>query len=130
MKREVTSNEESALLTELGLTENQATVYLTLAKLGKATTTTIASISKVDRANLYRVISRLTELGLVEKIITNPCSYRALPLHEAIAMLIECKDKDCIEIKTKAKQLLDTYRKNDLQTDSHDACQFALIPSN
>jgi len=79
-------------LRELGLTSSQARVYLTLIKTGDpATVKTLNTISKVARQDLYRILTELRELSLVEMVIGNPTMFRAIPLPEAITILVERK---------------------------------------
>ncbi len=122
--------EEENLLTSLGLTKNQAAVYITLVKLGKAKAVEIASTIEMDRGNLYRIIERLKDLRLVEKIIGNPSLFRALPLCQGIEMLIKHRDNEQAELKIKARQVIENYQKNEtllLMTDLD--CQVALVPA-
>ena len=106
----LTFDEDTKLLTRLGLTELQAQVYLTLAKMGKATLRDISSASKADRANVYRVITRLLELNLIEKLLSTPTVFRALPLADGIKMLLEKKDQEHNDIKAKSRALLLLYK--------------------
>jgi sugar-specific transcriptional regulator TrmB len=124
----LTFDEDTKLLTRLGLTELQAQIYLTLAKMDKATLRDLSAAAKTDRANAYRVITRLQELNLIEKLLANPTMFRALPLDEGIKMLLEKKDQEHNEIKAKTKQLLDRYRKVNQDVIGEDVSQFILVP--
>lgn len=52
-------------LQEFGLTENEAEVYLILLKLGYATASEISSKTQIHRINIYDILERLQERGLV-----------------------------------------------------------------
>lgn len=121
-------NEDTKLLTRLGLTELQAQVYLTLAKMDKATLRDLSSAAKIDRANVYRVINRLSELNLIEKLLATPTIFRALPLADGIKMLLEKKDQEHNEIKAKTRELLSHCKKASQDTLSDDVSQFSLVP--
>ena len=56
-------------LVRTGLSKNEAKVYLTLLKLGKATAVEITRMSKVHRVNVYDVLERLIEKGLIGTVI-------------------------------------------------------------
>jgi sugar-specific transcriptional regulator TrmB len=56
------------VLTDLGLSSNEAKVYLTLLKLGSTSAGEIAKKSKVYRTNAYEALNRLIEKGLVSYI--------------------------------------------------------------
>ncbi len=121
--------EDIQTLTRLGLTIHQAEVYLTLAKMEKATIKTLSSISKIDRANLYRIITRLQELNLVEKFLANPTTFKALPVNEGIMLLLERREAEYSEVKAKVKELLKRHKQSSEAVPAEKECQFALIPS-
>ena len=75
---------EIQILTQLGLTNRQARVYVTLTKL-RGQYTKIAAYAKIDRANAYRTISVI--VGFVEKIIAIPALYKAISIHEVISII-------------------------------------------
>jgi sugar-specific transcriptional regulator TrmB len=122
------SEGEEKILTLLGLTSLQARVYLALAKMDQATLTNLSSSSKIDRANVYRVITRLQELDLVEKMIMNPTHFKALPIDEGISMLLESKETEYLEVKTKTNDILERYKQHTKVDFDDESCQFALIP--
>jgi sugar-specific transcriptional regulator TrmB len=122
-------NEEIQALTKLGLTVLQAKVYLTLAKSGKTTIKIISQASKIDRSDVYRIVSKLQEKGLVEKIITTPNTFKAVPIHDGLPMLLRRKAEEYNEIEAKAKELLQKYEKNNEEKPlQEDVCQFILVP--
>lgn len=123
-----TLTEDIQLLTRLGLTTRQAKIYLTIAKIGKSKITTISSVAKIDRGNVYKTITKLQELNLVEKVIANPTVFQALPVSEGIALLLERKEKERAEVEANAKELLEKYRQDNEMPLNQDAFEFALIP--
>ncbi|MFH1211984.1 MAG: helix-turn-helix domain-containing protein, partial [Candidatus Woesearchaeota archaeon] len=60
---------ENAVLREIGLSKNECRVYLSLIKLGSGTVQEISKKSNVHRANVYDVLNKLMEKGLVSYII-------------------------------------------------------------
>jgi len=76
---------DTKVLTQLGLTSFQAQVYLTLTKLGTSNAKTIASIDRLDRANVYRVMTDLQKLNLVEKMLTKPINLFQLTTHQELS---------------------------------------------
>jgi sugar-specific transcriptional regulator TrmB len=56
------------MLTAIGLTEKQATVYAALLELGEAKMTHIARHSKLKRPTVYLVIEELLQLALVSMV--------------------------------------------------------------
>jgi sugar-specific transcriptional regulator TrmB len=80
--------DKTDLLTGLGLTPNQAKVYQTILKLGNATVMQISKSSSVRREDVYKVLSTLEKMGLVEKLLGKPALIRATPVAGALASLI------------------------------------------
>ncbi len=117
------------VLIGLGLTLIQARVYLALVESGPSRISTISKTSKVARPDVYRTLSKLQQLGLVEKIIETPLEYRAIPMNEGISLLLETKTQQYEKIRSEAKILLSTAkiekanRKKKIKTP-----QFVLIP--
>ena len=69
-------------LQELGLTEGEAKVYLALVKHGLATVGPVVKESRVAYSNIYEILARLQEKGLVTFIIKSKTHhYRAVPPH-------------------------------------------------
>jgi len=120
--------QDAQILIGLGLTLVQAEVYLTLARIGKATLRSLSLSTKMDRANIYRVIFKLQELNLVEKIISAPSMYQSVPLHEGIPMLLKQKEQEYLRLKLKTEELLER-RKNIEELPPEVESQFLLIPS-
>ena len=52
-------------LKRIGLSEAEIKVYLSLLKLGKANVTKLAEESGVHRTNIYSILDKLKEMGLV-----------------------------------------------------------------
>jgi len=105
----------------LGLTRLQATTYLTLSKLGRAGVKEIATASNVYRSDSYRVMLSLEKLGLAEKIMSDPVSYRATPLREGFDLLMQNKTKEYVELQREATKALDSFQSSNqsimLQSD-------------
>ena len=80
--------DKTDLLMGLGLSPNQAKVYQTILKLGNATVIQIAKSSSVRREDVYKVLSPLENMGLVEKLLGKPAKVRATPVVGALAALI------------------------------------------
>ncbi len=123
-----TANGEKTLR-ELGLTLAQARVYLALAKLGNRSTVKDVSVfSKVARQDVYRTLNELQELSLVEMVVGNPTSFRAIQLQEAITILMDRKNQQTHALMAEAAELCKFFpaQKEDVvQQESH---QFVLIP--
>lgn len=116
-------------LRELGLTLSQARVYLALVKLGKQSTAKAVSVfSKVARQDVYRTLTELRELSLVEMVISNPALFRAIPLQETIAILMERKNQRTRELLVEASELFKLFAVNEESRHHQENHQFILIP--
>ncbi len=62
-------------LLELGLSKNEAKVYLALLRLGTTTAGKISDISGIHRTNVYDALDRLIERGLVSFIVKNDSKF-------------------------------------------------------
>jgi sugar-specific transcriptional regulator TrmB len=121
-------NEDIEALTGLGLSVLQAKVYLALSELGSATIKSIAKTANVARQDMYRLISELQAMGVVEKIISFPNQFRALPMRESIDILLQRRRKENSEAYAKAMLLIQRHKTKGLSNHSLDNVQFVLIP--
>jgi sugar-specific transcriptional regulator TrmB len=83
-----TVEENGKTLEEFGLTRTQASVYLTIVRLGLASFSQISKSSKIRREEVYRVLPVLEKIGLAERVLGNPLKVRATPVEEALPILI------------------------------------------
>ena len=82
---------EIQALTSLGLTVVQAKVYFALARAGILKIADISKQSNVARPDVYRTLTQLYDLGLVEKVLQVPAQFKALPIDEGIKILLKKK---------------------------------------
>jgi sugar-specific transcriptional regulator TrmB len=119
---------KSQVLIDLGLTKVQARVYLALVESGPSRITAISKISKVARPEIYRNLSKLQKLGLVERIIETPLRYRAVPINEGISLLLNTKTQQYEKVRSEAKILLSTVKIEKPKKKQVETPQFVLIP--
>jgi sugar-specific transcriptional regulator TrmB len=105
--------EDIQILNRAGLTVFQAKIYLAFALYGKQTIKSVAKTADIDRSNVYREISKLQELALLRKIMGTPNTYQAIPLQDAISVLLASRKREFEEMKKETKKLL--RKTNDLQ---------------
>jgi len=86
--------QEKAVLEELGLTENEARVYLTLIETGLTKAGVIVKKTKLHRSTTYEVIRRLVEMGLASYIIkAGKRHFRATDPEKFLEVMTEREDK-------------------------------------
>jgi sugar-specific transcriptional regulator TrmB len=106
------SEKNVEILTDFGLTGNQAKVYLATARLGLASVGQISKVSKVRREDVYRILPKLEELGLVERLLGKPTKIRATPVEEALSILIKHEEDTARERVSSLKEKTETFLKD------------------
>jgi sugar-specific transcriptional regulator TrmB len=130
-KNVILQNGELSILTRLGLTINQAKVYLALVRSGVSNAKTISNVTKIARHDIYRVTRTLEELGFVERTITVPTKFTAIPIREGFSMLQKRRNKVTSELNVKIKEALQNFKENrtrEAEQNINDS--FVLIPKN
>jgi sugar-specific transcriptional regulator TrmB len=84
----LSNDENTELLLGLGLTLNQAKIYLAILKLEKTTVGRVANFSKVRREDVYRILPSLEKMGLVERLLGKPTEIRATRVSDALSLLV------------------------------------------
>ncbi len=92
---------------KLGLTLVQARIYATLIKIGYAAIGTIAKASHLDRSEVYRGISGLQRIGLVEQTVGKPSIFEGVPRNEGLRILLKHKTLEYCELQKKANKLIE-----------------------
>ena len=93
------------MLESLGLTFIQAKAYLTLIQLGRAKAGEIHKNAGVARQDIYRVLEKLQEIGLIEKVVCSPIEFIPTPLSNGLTMLVERKRTELEETAKKAEKI-------------------------
>ena len=106
------SEKNVEILTDFGLTGNQAKVYLATARLRLASVGQISKVSKVRREDVYRILPKLEELGLVERLLGKPTKIRATPVEEALSLLIKHEEDTARERVSTLKEKTETFLKD------------------
>ena len=84
----MSNDENTDLLLGLGLSLNQARVYLAVLKLEKTTVSQLAKFSKVRREDVYKILPSLEKMGLIERLLGKPAEIRATPISDALSLLV------------------------------------------
>lgn len=109
----------------------QAKIYLTMLKLGDQRTTEIAKTAQIARQEIYRILTELEKLGLVEKVLAVPVRHKALPLQEAVALLLQRINEENGQAQEEALKLVKRHpRQAQAPNLTDEVNQFVLIPEN
>ncbi len=124
-------NKNAEILSDFGLTGNQAKVYIAIAQLNLASVSQASKASKVRREDVYRILPKLEKMGLIEKILGTPMKVRATPVEEALSILIkreqDIASKRVSALKAKKDEFLKSFKSSRVEPISEEA-HFALIP--
>jgi sugar-specific transcriptional regulator TrmB len=127
----MTQNQESIqTLMNLGLTQLEAKVYLTLLMFGNGGVDVkrIAKESNTARQYVYRILPSLQQFGLVVRIVATPSIYQATSLKNGLSMLLKQKTEEHNALKNKIKKLFIESTINNVKASvENDAPQFAII---
>jgi sugar-specific transcriptional regulator TrmB len=102
----VASLAQTETLTKLGLTANEAKVYLGALRVGLATAKTISKISVVGREDVYRVLPALQEMGLIKKHLESPSKYEPIAPEEALKILLCQREEENTRLKEETIEFL------------------------
>jgi len=98
----------NSILTQLGLTTNESTVYLTYLKYKEKTAAEIARIIHMDKSSCYRAVKSLVEKGL---LITVPRLRGTTHTAASPDVLKELLQNKKNELRTQENQLNDFVQK-------------------
>ncbi len=91
------------LLKEIGLTEGEIKVYLTLLKLGETTTGKIIEEAQISSGKIYEILEKLIKKGLASYIIKEKTKYFSAASPNRILDYLYEKEKS---LKEKEQELL------------------------
>jgi HTH-type transcriptional regulator, sugar sensing transcriptional regulator len=116
-------------LTKLGLTFNQARAYLALSQFGPAGAKKLSEVSKITRQDIYRVMISLETAGIVEKLISKPTVYKAVPMRQGTEILLARKNVEYNDLLTKTRELVREAEKRQVsqKLEALDAT-FVIVP--
>jgi sugar-specific transcriptional regulator TrmB len=120
-------DEYISTLIELGLSSSRAKVYLTLLKSNNLTAGKIHEICGYARSDIYRILGELKEVGLVEKIISRPENFHAVPIDECTSTLLQQRMQKTQQLQKEALKLTRALRE---KTEAHESAEksgFTLI---
>jgi sugar-specific transcriptional regulator TrmB len=102
---------EKELLINLGLTDGEAKVYLALAKLGSSTVGPIVKEAKVAYSNIYEILNRLLEKGLISFIIKEKTKYFQVTNFSQLYEYLNKKEQEIEKEKQSLKKLIPDLEK-------------------
>lgn len=113
------------MLVGLGLTHNQARVYLSSLQTGCASVKLIAQFAQIGREDVYRIMPALQDLGLIRKHIGTPTLYEPVAPNEAMSILMGKKTGELSQLKSKVQLFLKNWRRIDKPIEKDES--FILV---
>jgi sugar-specific transcriptional regulator TrmB len=118
-----------ATLMMLGLSHNQAKVYLALTMLGPTSVVEVMKLSGVPREEVYRKLQELQKLGLIERIFAKPLLFRAEPLEYVTTTRLKLKAEELSKLEIKTQEMLRDFKENKTnETREANKSEIILIP--
>lgn len=97
---------EDNLLTQLGLSKNEAKIYLSLLKSGPTSIRQVAVATKINRGTTYESIKSLVNLGMVSFRVVGSRSKYSAESPDKINQLIGEKQKELAQLKAESSKLM------------------------
>lgn len=85
--------EVEEILEEIGLSEQNAKVYLSLLKLGTSLASQVAEETKINRSVVYQILDRLIKLGFVSYVIKENKRYYAATHPERLIGILKEREE-------------------------------------
>lgn len=110
-------NHELFNLLKIGLTEGEAKVYLALSETGSSTVGPIVNKSGVAYSNIYDILNRLIEKGIVSFIIKNKTKYFQAASPSNLIQYLDKKEEQIVQEKEALRKILpDLERLQEIKT--------------
>jgi len=120
----------SGELAEFGLTRTQAKIYIALLALGVASASEIASLSKIRREEVYRLVPELESHGLITRKLKTPRKFSANQAEAALQVLVKSKleamKEEIEKLEQKQDELIPKLKTIELPTKQED-CSIEVI---
>lgn len=98
------------VLLDLGLTLNEAKVYVYLAKTGYRKAIEIAESIGIPRTETYQILNRLQSKGLVIATMEHPVRYTAVEFNDLLKTMINVSMERLKEFDRRREEILQTWK--------------------
>jgi sugar-specific transcriptional regulator TrmB len=117
-----------AVLTNAGLTEKEAVVYILLAKHEPLKGAEIAKLAKKDKAQVFRILKNLQAKGFIEATLEYPIRYTVMPFESILENFVKSKREEITFVEKAKEDLLYHLRKKSFVEPSLD--KFVVVKGN
>ena len=121
------------ILSEFGLTENQAKVFIATIQLENPTVAEVAGAAEVRREEVYRLLPELEKIGLVERLLGKPLRLRTPDPKSSISTLVKLERERAksriSDLSIKSRDLLQQLGQHSVEISDYDVLpsEFSLI---
>lgn len=98
-------------LTEFGLNEREAKLYLCLLKNGASTVAKLTKSLGTYRVDVHRTLESVIDKGLVEALLDAPLMYVAVPIKEAVNSVLEERMDEYRRMQQMTRELVETVER-------------------
>jgi sugar-specific transcriptional regulator TrmB len=122
-------------LSDFGLTVNQAKVYLSIVQSGATCVSRISESTRLHRQNIYRMLPKLEEMGLIMKRLGTPSIIEAIPVEKALNRLFSTEREEANErisrLEANLKELINALREKETErTGEQEEARFTLLSTD
>ncbi len=115
------------LLSQHGVPEKGARVYLAACRTGAMTASELARVSAVNRVEAYRFIKQLTAEGLLRATGGRPQRFEALPPDDLVDRWIHRASERLQQLERDRDRILAEWEEGRHEFDEHDPRKFAVL---
>jgi sugar-specific transcriptional regulator TrmB len=105
---DLTSSVESSLA-EMGLTNNEAKIYVLLAKKGAKKASEVAKLLNFPRPQAYYLLRSLYKKGIVSRTMHNPARFVAISFGDALNTLLDMQKEKLVKAERDSQTLLGVW---------------------
>jgi sugar-specific transcriptional regulator TrmB len=116
------------VLTNAGLTEKEAVVYILVAKHEPLKGAEIAKLAKKDKAHVFRILKNLQNKGFIEATLEYPIRYTVMPFESILDNFVKSKREEITFVEKAKEDLLCHLRKKSFVEPSLD--KFVVVKGN
>jgi sugar-specific transcriptional regulator TrmB len=116
-------------LTQFGLSEKEAQLYLHLLRYGPKTPSPLAKSLKTYREDVHRTLTSLIEKGMVRPSLYAPTVYTAVDLDTALEAALKKHESELREMETRKQELQELAQQHVFRPSDEVALTFKIIKS-
>ena len=99
-----------------------------LCHAGDLDSKNLSQYAQVPRPDIYRIIEDLMKLGLVNKIISRPITFRAIRFKKGISILLGRRKKETKKLEKNGNTIMKAFQKVAVQVESKNP-GFIFLPN-